>query len=197
MKNLMKLTAVATLMSTAAFAEVGTDWVASDIDLGTVVAGATPGSAFDTAAADLEFFLGGAEFTTYGAPTIINGMITLPSTTETVYSNTSIAAEIENVKDALEADVYGDSDGIELDGSDSGILGVVANNVITMLGTVQMETNTLKADYIAGNNVGTAELSALTTAVDNLIDAKDDFNNGVAAFDVILGDLTAMSDYNS
>ena len=196
MKNVIKLTAAAMMMSTAAFADIETNWTASDVDLGTVLSGATPGSAFDTAASNLEGFLKGYEFIIYGAPTLIDGDIVTPTTTEFAYSNLSIQAQIENIRNALTTDVYGDSNGIELDGSDTGILGAVANEVLVELGEVQAATTALKENYIA-NAVGTSEIADLADAVDDLIEDRTAFNDGAAAFTLILDDLVAKPDYNN
>ena len=195
MKNVIKFVAATAVMSTAAFAEVSTSWTGASVDVSTIVSGASTSTAFNDAAGVLEGYLEGATITELtGTPTIVNGKIVIETTTSTVYSKPSIVAEINNVKAALATDVYGDADGIELDGSDSGILGVVANEFVDDLETLVDNVATFKTDYATGD-AGSAELATLISEIDAVVATKDAFNAGVDAYDVIVADLVAQDTY--
>ena len=194
MKNVIKLTTAAMMMSTAAFAEVGTNWDKTSIDADNILADATF-TTYDAAAAKLEKELMGGAFTTY-SPVKNGKLIDLNPTTTIDYSRDDIIIEINAVKAALALDVLGDSDGIELDGEDEGILGTVANSVLTQAAAV----NKAVADFLDEVADGDAKISdwvVVDQQITDLTTAKDNFNTGIVAYDLIIADLEPLDEYES
>ena len=134
MKNVIKFTALATMMSTAAFANgVPTTWTTIDYD--AIVSGSAPSGAFNTAATNLVEDLGGQVFTKYSTGFDDDGNLALIATDTTYYSDNAINAHIGEVKEAFEDDMLGTDGLVDLDGGDGGILDNAAKSAAIHLTT--------------------------------------------------------------
>ena len=197
MKNVIKLAAVATVVSTAAFAQVGTDWTSSDVNYDNIFEGASK-SAFTNAAADLEDELKGAShFTPTGlAKNEDTGNWELTGTTETIYSNKNIGDQITLVRSAMEDDFFGTDIIADFDINENagGIFGAAADDIQTDLSDLITTAATVSANYKTGDATKQDVIDLMGDA-DDIVESLDALNSGLAAFNTAYDLLVALDDY--
>ena len=192
MKNIIKFVAATALMSTAAFAEVGTDWKAADTTFNSTTLDSADTPLFTAAAVALEFYLMGAELTEFTGQVIVEGRKLVPESIKVrTYSPLQIQAEINNVKAALEEDIYGD--GIDADGNDNGILGDIATEVVEDIADVRDSVTDFKDATYEDGGAYSAALATLISEIDALNMKVTNYNLDVDAAEAVINNIVFAS----